>query len=573
MPQTTEHPNIVLILTDDQGWGDLSLNGNQNLSTPRIDALGEGGAVFESFFVQPLCAPTRAEILTGRYFPRTGVRGVTRRAEYMNLDERTIGDVFQAAGYATGCFGKWHSGSAYPYHPNGRGFEEFFGFCCGHWSNYFDTTLDHNGEDVEISDYIIDELTDRAIEFIQTNGDRPFLCYVPYNVPHSPFQIPDRWYEKFAGADPQMRHRDPAKEDLEETRAVLAMCENVDWNVGRLVDTVEELGLAENTIFVYLSDNGPNTWRWNGGMRGKKGSTEEGGVRSPCVINWPARVPPETHIERVAGGIDLLPTLADMAGVALTPTNPLDGVSLKPLLDGPASDWPERPIYSQSADGQTTGIRTQTYRAGGDSGGLFDMRTDPGQHNDLSESRPDLFTELTQRIATWREEVIPADNDERPLPVGYPEFPTTNLNAQDGVPNGKITWSSIHPNASFFTNWNEVGDEIHWDIEVETDGQYEVVVLYTCPEGDEGAELAVTCGDASVRERIEEPYDPPLKTGRDRVPRSESYEKDFRRLRLGQFQLPAGRHTVRLHALDRPGKLICDVRRLELRLLKPAKSD
>ncbi|MBS3761828.1 MAG: arylsulfatase [Planctomycetes bacterium] len=561
-------PNVVLILTDDQGWGDLSLNGNTNLSTPRIDELGREGAVFESFYVQPLCAPTRAEVLTGRYFPRTGVHGVTRRAEYLNLDETTIGDVFQSAGYATGCFGKWHSGSAYPYHPNGRGFEEFFGFCCGHWSNYFSTTLDHNGEDVENSDYIIDVLTEKAMEFIETNRDRPFFCYVPYNVPHSPFQVPDRFYEKFSGKELEMRHRDPDKEDGDVTRAVLAMCENVDWNVGRLVDKVDELGLRGDTVFIYLSDNGPNTWRWNGDMRGKKGSTEEGGVRSPCLINWPGKIEPGTRVKQIAGAIDFLPTLADIAGISLTDTKPLDGVSLKPIFDGETDSWPERVIYSQSHDGEITGIRTQKYRAGGHSDGLFDMENDFGQRRDLSAEKPQLFQELKNRIEQWHDDAIPSETVEPPLPVGYPAFPKTDLNAQDGVPGGEITWSSIHPNASFFTDWRNIDDEIHWDLDIANAGRYEVTVFYTCPESETGAKVEVVCGEASTSATIEEPFDPPLKTERDRIPRSESYEKEFRPLKMGVVNLKEGRQELRLRALRQVGETICDVRKIELRLIE-----
>jgi len=185
---STRQPNVVIILTDDQGWGDLGFNGNANLVTPNIDRLAERGTVLNYFFVQPVCAPTRAELLTGRYYPRTGVHGVTKRAEYMNLDETTLGDVFKAGGYATGCFGKWHNGSPFSYHPNGRGFDEFYGFCCGHWGHYFDGTVEHNGEETSFEGYINDAFTEEAMRFIKKHQEQPFLCYVAYNTPHSPFQ-------------------------------------------------------------------------------------------------------------------------------------------------------------------------------------------------------------------------------------------------------------------------------------------------------------------------------------------------------------------------------------------------
>jgi len=266
---TVERPNVLVILTDDQGWGDLSFHGNRNLDTPNIDALAAQGASFDRFFVCPVCSPTRAEFLTGRYFPRGGVRGVSTGKERLDLDEQTIGEVFKAAGYKTGAFGKWHNGTQYPYHPTARGFDEYYGFCSGHWGNYRDPLLDHNGEMVKGSGFIIDDLTDHAIDFIRSSGEQPFFCYVPYNTPHSPMQVPDRWWKKFDGASLAQRHRDPWKENLNHTRAALGLCENIDWNVGRLLQALCEQNEEDNTIVVYFSDNGPNGYRWNDGMKGR----------------------------------------------------------------------------------------------------------------------------------------------------------------------------------------------------------------------------------------------------------------------------------------------------------------
>src|SRR4051812_29039091 len=190
-------PNIVILLADDQGWGDLSFTGNQNITTPNIDAIGRAGTSFDRFYVCPVCAPTRAEFLTGRYHSRGGVRGVSTGQERLNLDERTIAEAFKAAGYATGAFGKWHNGSQWPYHPNARGFQEYYGFTSGHWGLYFDPPLDHNGQPERGHGYIADIFTDRAIEFIGKNKSRPFFCYVPYNIPHSPFAVPPRFWERF----------------------------------------------------------------------------------------------------------------------------------------------------------------------------------------------------------------------------------------------------------------------------------------------------------------------------------------------------------------------------------------
>ena len=176
--------------------------------------------------------------------------------------------------------------------------------------------------------FISDDLTDHALAFIEANRDHSFFCYLPLNTPHSPMQVPDRFFEKLKNADLRMRYEGPEPEDVDFTRAAMAMCENIDWNVGRVLKRLDELKLADNTIVLYFCDNGPNGWRWNGGMRGRKGSTDEGGVRSPLLMRWPGHVRPGTKVTPIAGAIDLLPTLADLAGIPVVSSKPLDGVSV-----------------------------------------------------------------------------------------------------------------------------------------------------------------------------------------------------------------------------------------------------
>ncbi|MFZ5829527.1 MAG: sulfatase-like hydrolase/transferase, partial [Planctomycetota bacterium] len=294
-------PNVVIFLADDQGWGDLSTNGNQTLSTPNIDSLARDGAKFDRFFVCPVCSPTRAEFLTGRYHPRGGVYSTSTGGERLDLDERTVAEAFQKAGYATGAFGKWHNGSQWPYHPNARGFDEYYGFTSGHWGEYFDPPLDHNGQPVRGKGFIIDDLTDHAMAFVEENKDRPFFCYLPYNTPHSPFAVPDEYWQRFKDKPVAQPASDGGKEEIDVTRCTLAMGENIDWNVGRMLKKLDELGLAKNTIVIYFSDNGPNSWRYNGGMKGRKGSTDEGGVRSPFLIRWPAGIQPGLEVKEIAG--------------------------------------------------------------------------------------------------------------------------------------------------------------------------------------------------------------------------------------------------------------------------------
>lgn len=561
-------PNVVVILADDQGWGDLSINGNANLSTPNIDSLARTGAMLDRFYVCPVCSPTRAEFLTGRYHPRGGVWGVSTGGERLNLDEKTIADTFKAAGYTTGAFGKWHNGTQYPYHPNARGFDEYYGFTSGHWGSYFDPLLDHNGQLVQGKGFIIDDLTDHALRFIEANKDRPFFCYLPYNTPHSPMQVPDRFYRKFAQLELKMRNRNPNSEDVAFTRAALAMCENIDWNVGRILQRLETLKLAGDTIVIYFSDNGPNSWRWNGSMKGRKGSTDEGGVRSPFLIRWPGQIPAGTRIPHIAGAIDLLPTLADLAGIRVIGAKPLDGVSLKPLLLGTTTDWPERMIFSHW--NRKVSVRTPRYRL--DSANqLFDMQADPGQDRNIARQEPDVAARLTKAVEQWKEELLPGlRDDRRPFPVGHPEFPVTQLPARDGVPHGQVKRSAPAPNCSFFGNWSSLGDRITWDVEVATEGRYEAVVHYTCASENVGSTVELSFNDSRLEGKVTEAHDPPLHGAEnDRVSRKgESYVKDFKPLRLGVVELKPGRGLVTLRALSIPGKQVMDVRMVVLTLLK-----
>lgn len=564
-PQQPSRPNIVVILADDQGWGDLGISGNSNLSTPHIDSLARDGALFDRFFVCAVCAPTRAEFLTGRYHARGGVRGVSRGAERLNLDEKTIAQTFKTAGYATGAFGKWHNGSQFPYHPNARGFDEYYGFTSGHWGLYFSPELDHNGKLVRGKGYITDDLTNHAMDFIAQNRDRRFFCYLPYNTPHAPMEVPDRFFEKFAHANPKMRNRDPERESIPMTRAALAMCENIDWNVGRLLAKLDELKLADNTIVVYFSDNGPNSWRWNGGMKGRKGSVDEGGLRVPFLIRWPGHIRAGLRIPQIAGAVDLLPTLAGMAEIPLIATKPLDGKSLKSLLLGQSEGWPDRMIFS--LQGKRISVRTQQYRL--DSAGrLFDMVADPRQEKDISDKKPDVATKLRRAAAKWGDEVLPlVGEDNRPFPVGYSK--TTLLPARDGVGEGGVERSARPPNCSFFTHWTSKDDRITWEIEVARSGVYEAEIYYTCPPGDTGSTVELSFLGARVRGKVSEAYNPPLVGAQfDRVPRGESYVKDFRPLRLGTIPLKKGRGKLALRALDIPGKQVADVRYVMLTLRK-----
>ena len=576
-----KRPNVVILLADDAGWGDYSQNGNSQIRTPNIDSIATSGVTLDRFYVCPVCSPTRAEFLTGRYHPRAGVYGVSTGQERMDLSEKTIADAFKAAGYATGAFGKWHNGSQWPYHPMARGFDEYYGFTSGHWGEYFDPPLEHNGKPVREQGYVADLFTDHALDFIERNKARPFLCYVPFNTPHSPWAVPDKYWQRFKDKPVTQTATVPAQEEPDQTRCALAMLENQDDNIGRILRKLDEIGATENTIVIYFSDNGPNTWRWTGGMKGKKGTTDEGGVRSPMFIRWPGKLPAARTVKEITGAIDLLPTLTALAGITRVGDKPLDGRDLSPLLLGKGGDWPERMIFSKWGPGVS--VRTQTHRL--DNGGkLFDMVADPGQRTPINDQQPALAKQLTDAVAAWRTEMSgnaePASGkaqgkgggngvDPRPLPVGYREFPRTWLPARDATPLGGVRRSGGAPNCSYFVDWTKKADSIVWEIEVATSGNYSAEILYTCPEADAGATIELAFRDSRGTGKVSPGWDPPLYTNQDTLPRpgGESKMKEFHPLNLGTIRLEKGRGPLTLRATDIPGAHVMDMRALTLTLL------
>lgn len=552
-------PNVIIILTDDQGWGDLSVNGNTNLSTPHVDALASDGASFENFYVCAVCSPTRAEMLTGRYHFRGGIYSTGGGGERLDMDESTMAEVFKAAGYETAAYGKWHNGMQYPYHPNARGFDDFYGFCSGHWGHYFSPMLEHNGEIVKGEGFLIDDFTDHGLAFMEKHKDKPFFLYLPFNTPHTPFQAPERNYKKFRDKEMDLLAA-AGNEDLDETRAALAMCENIDENVGRIVAKTEELGIDGRTIILFFTDNGPNRNRWNGGMLGKKGSTHEGGVRSPLIMKWPGEIDEGKRIDRLVSVTDLLPTLAEMCGIPCETAHPLDGISVAASIGGEESQWPDR--YILNLWKEQVSIRSQQYRLGKD-GGLFDIRADRGQTRDLSKELPGLREEMMNVADDYRRQIAEElpEQDERPFFLGHPGLRYTQIPARDGQAHGNIVRSNRWPNCSFFTNWTSLDDSITWQVRVPENGRFLVSLFYTCPEGDEGSIIQLSVGRSVLRAEISEAHDPPLLgMEEDLAPRVESYVKDWKVAQMGSMELHEGESRMCLKAMDIPGESVIDFR-------------
>jgi len=564
--QVDSRPNVVLILTDDQGWGDIHCHGNRLLDTPVLDRLAAEGARFERFFVSPLCAPTRASLLTGRYYLRTGTHGVTRGYETMRSEEVTLAEAFKQAGYVTGCFGKWHNGAHWPYDPNGQGFDKFLGFCAGHWNNYFDTTLQHNGRFVKTRGYITDVLTDAVLDFITLNRNRPFFCYVPYNAPHSPFQVPDAYFDKYK------------RRGLDDKLAcIYGMVENIDHNVGRILKHIAELGLREKTIVVFLTDNGPNSDRFNGKMRGRKGSVHEGGVRVPLFIRWPGRIPAGLRIEQITADIDIFPTLVELCGIAMPRTLLQDGVSLAALLEGRAVTWPERMLFTFRCPGAAVNsisgaVRTPRWRAvrTGKRWELYDMVKDPGEQNNVAKVYPDVVERLREAFETTVREVTKAGFEPIAVPVGYPERPVVTLPAHEAFLHpragqgisykGKAGWAN-----DYVTNWTSVDAYCWWPIEVVRNGRYEVVLMYVCRQEDVGVHLRVELGGKVLEVVVDRAHDPAPIPSPDRVPRVEVYEKIWARLPAGQVDLVKGPGRLVVKVSRIVGKRAIDLKAVELR--------
>ncbi len=581
-----DRPNVLLILTDDQGYGDLGLHGNPHLKTPHIDELGKHGIRFERFYVNSFCAPTRAALLTGRYPLRCGVWGVTHNKESMRAEEVTIAEALRDAGYRTACVGKWHNGEQFPYTPPGQGFDHFFGFHNGHINNYFDTELIRGSQAEPTKGYITDVLTDDAIKFIQTKSDQPFFCYVSYNAPHSPYQAPDRYYDKYR-----------AKDLSEAASAFYGMCENIDHNVGRLLATLDELKVADNTIVVFLTDNGGTAGVkiFNAGMRGGKTSVHEGGCRVPLFIRWPAKFREPRVVSKITSHIDLYPTLLDLCGVAQPKGPPIDGMNLRPLLAGPSDNWPERVLFTHNPISATNrypgAVRTERYRLvrtirgrqGGSSATpddrsappwqLYDMQADPGEKRDLAKQRPDEVASLSKLYEHWIDDTSSAGLRRFPIPVGHAEENPVSLNAPQAYFDGSLRFYRGPGFAhDWLTGWTDKNSKAWFDIDVVRAGQYELTLQFACPKADAGSKVSVTIGKSTLHATI-----PVAEAAfvdlphRDERGRSRYMNRKWGTLTIGTASLPQGRQRLLLEALSTAGEQVMELKAVSLERL-PSKN-
>ena len=421
-PATERPPNVVLVITDDQGYGDLRVHGNEMIRTPNLDRLASESVCLTDYHVDPTCSPTRSALMTGRYSTRTGVWHTIMGRSLMAPGEQTMAEVFAENGYRTGMVGKWHLGDNAPCRPQDQGFEHVVWHHGGgvgqgpdYWGNdYFDDTYEVNGEWRKFSGYCTDVWFDQAKEFIGRQDDRPFFLYLSTNAPHGPYLVDEKYSQPYEQAG------------VAKTMAKFyGMITNIDENVGRLRQMLEELGMAKNTVFVFTTDNGTaagnargkrqkGSWPgYNAGMRGKKGSVFDGGHRVPFFVHWPdGGLGGGRRVDALAAHIDVLPTLVDLCGLSWQPRAPLDGASLADALSGvgPAPTGRTMFVHSQRIEHprmwRQCAVMTSRWRLVNGSD-LYDMHADPGQrtpvaeqHQGVGSSRRSTTTRATPSAAS-----------------------------------------------------------------------------------------------------------------------------------------------------------------------------
>jgi len=466
--QQTGQPNVIIIITDDQGYGDLGITGNPHIKTPNLDAFAKKSVRFNNFYVSPVCAPTRSSLMTGRYSLRTGVRDTYNGGAIMATSEVTIAEMLKQANYQTGIFGKWHLGDSYPSRPKDQGFDESVIHLSGGMGqvgdfttwfqgdrSYFDPVLWHNGEQEAYNGYCSDIFTDKALEFINANQKSPFFCYLSFNAPHTPLQVPDKYYQLYKDVDPAKGFDDGrpftemSEKDKEDARKVYAMVSNIDDNVGRLLSKLDELEIAENTLVIFMTDNGPQQVRYVAGMRGRKGSVYRGGTRVPFFLRYPNGVKKDMDVEPLAAHIDILPTLAEICKVELPKDRKIDGKSLVPLLNNNNESLSERPFFSywnrrypekyyniSLQKGNYKLVGHTDYNAKAEDFELFDLSNDPFEQQNIVAENSSIAADLMAELERHYSELVTSENLVTPplihIGTAYENPVTLNRNDAGG---------------------------------------------------------------------------------------------------------------------------------------------
>lgn len=536
-------PNIILVITDDQGYGDIAAHGNRVIKTPNLDRLYQKSLRLTNFHVDPTCAPTRSALMTGRYSTRTGVWHTIMGRSLMDTNEVTLAEIFKSNGYRTGLFGKWHLGDNYPLRPQDQGFETVVqhggggvGQTPDDWQNdYFDDTYLRSGKPEKFQGYCTDIWFDEAWKFIEEDKSKPFFAYISTNAPHGPYLVDKKYSDPYA-----------AQNVTGNMAPFYGMITNIDENMGRLLQHLKESGLEENTILIFMTDNGTaagvqrpkkndlskkqqrrlakgkpvkiDNWPgYNAGMRGTKGSEYDGGHRVPCYIHWPAgKLIGGRDINQLTAHIDLLPTLAELCNLTVSSELKLDGTSLVPILNGKKEELRKRTLIVHSQRIETpekwrkSSVMTDRWRLVNEKE-LYDIQADPGQIKNVAAEYPGVVKYLTAEYEKWWDSLTPQFNRYVAIGLGAQAENPAHLTCHDWhAPIEQVPWNHKLIAKNLIANG-------FWIIDVTQPGTYEIT-LRSRPEsahhplkkgvariqiGDQKQEQKVAEGDLSTTFTVE----------------------------------------------------------------------
>jgi arylsulfatase len=509
----------LIIFTDDQGFSDLSFYGNPSLETPGLDALARDSLRLEDFLASPTCSPTRAALMTGKHEFKVGITHTVSGRSLLKPGIPTLPAHFQAAGYRTAIFGKWHLGETYPSRPQDRGFDEVFihlgggiGQTPDYWGNaYFDPHIHHNGNWTKTEGYCTAVFSQAAWDWIDNGSTSPWFAYLSLNAPHTPLEIDEKLAQKYLD------------KGLPESQArFYAMIDDLDREIGELLNKLEDRGLSENTIVLFMGDNGsakggnPSEMEYNAGLRGTKASPYQGGVRVPCLLRWPAgKIQGGRPIESLTSMIDIFPTLAELAGIPLDRHTPTDGRSLVPLLNNTNdANWADRTVVThvgrwpngeaEAHKHRGSAIRNERFTLVNGIE-LYDLQNDRSEQRDVSEEYPEALQMLTRSYNQWWSEVRPLAEDVTPITVGATVAPISDLTCMDWGASG------IEKNSVKYPPWNQdyvqalsTGKRVNditpfgaWTLDFARSGQYRIT-LRTLPEEAPAAEASLRAGTARL---------------------------------------------------------------------------
>ncbi|MED5585314.1 MAG: arylsulfatase [Verrucomicrobiota bacterium] len=495
--QAAKQPNVVLVITDDQGYGDLSCHGNPVLKTPHLDALHSESVRLTDYHVAPTCSPSRAALITGHWTNRTGVWHTIMGRSMLRANEVTIGKILGDGGYHTGMFGKWHLGDNYPYRPEDRGFQEVLrhggggvGQTPDFWDNaYFDGSYFHNGKAVPAKGFCTDVFFDYAKRFIRKVKDdnKPFFVYLCTNAPHGPMHAPEKFAKPYAKQGVNVGN-------------FLGMIANIDDNVGRMRAFLQKEGLAENTIFIFTTDNGTSSGAniHNNGMRGRKGSEYDGGHRVPFFIHWPkGGLNKGKDVDTITSYVDIVPTLINYCQVPSPKGVKFDGVNIRPLIEGKAKNWPDRILVTDSQrvrdpiKWRKSSVMTDQWRLVNGKE-LYDINADPGQKKNIAAANQAVVKRLTRFYDAWWEEIVPTFGKPTAIYLGA-DAPLANpvtLTCHDWIADGSTPWNQRHiRNAE-----KKPSNTGFWAVDVKRAGEYTVELRRWPKEADASIGASMKAG-------------------------------------------------------------------------------